>query len=236
MQNHSLVGRFGKPALRCGLAGLLILAGCGQPSNLPPAKPTTATAPPLPVATGFEIATLRVTPPRGNEGHPLVATLKHEGRTVGRGITKVAETGATEIVIRALNKSIELKNGLYDLWLVNDRDGMVASHPGFGDLYLRDTWQWPKVAKVMVYDDMTQWKFKRLGRAEDLITIHYHRNDDDYDDVGIWSWDETKQKTPEPNELLEVGRNAFGLIFQFDRSEYGSDKIGLVSQLHADWS
>jgi hypothetical protein len=94
--------------------------------------------------------------------------------------------------------------------------------------------------------DITAWKLKKLPKPEDVITVHYHRYDEDYDDVGIWTWDETKKHTPEPNEIYEVGRDDYGLIFQIDHGEYGlprsergehgdSDNIGLLPRLGLSW-
>jgi pullulanase len=226
----------------CGAVGALVaLTGCERVEEVPEVMTPVAPAKllPPPQATGFEIATLRITPPRGNEGREIYAGLKYEGRLVGRGEASIAKTGITEVVVRALNKSVSLKDGNHDLWLAIDRDGLAACHPSFGDLYLRDQWVWPKVAKLMDYADPVAWKYRRLERAENLITIHYHRYDADYADLGIWSWDAHHEKSPADNELLEVGRDDYGLIFQFDRGEYGatgqSDKIGLLARLHADW-
>ncbi|MCG3150225.1 MAG: Pullulanase [Verrucomicrobiae bacterium] len=71
------------------------------------------------------------------------------------------------------------------------------------------------------------------------VTVHYHRYDGDYA-ATIWSWDETNHRTPTQNELKPVGRDDFGLIFQFDPKDYGQpgqpQKIGLVPRLHDDWN
>jgi hypothetical protein len=68
-----------------------------------------------------------------------------------------------------------------------------------------------------------------------LVTIHYHRYDADYDNVSIWTWDAYFKRSPEQNEIFEVGRDAYGSILQLDRGDYGlkgdSDKIGLLPRL-----
>lgn len=238
----AMTGPFRKTVLFCATASLLAGIGCERIEEVPevmsPVPPAKLLPPP--VATGFEIATLRIVPPRGNEGRKIYAGLKREGRIIGRGETSIAKTGITELVVRALDKTTRLSDGNYDLWLVIDRDGLAGCHPSFGDLYLRDQWVWPKVAKLIGYEDPVAWKYRRLERAENLVTIHYHRYDGDYADVGIWSWDAHHEKSPAEPELLEVGRDDFGLIFQFDRGEYGatapSNRIGLLPRLHADWA
>jgi pullulanase len=191
---------------------------------------------PPPKAEGVEIATVQIKPPPGNAGHRLFAGLKRDGHIVARGDGTVGTNSLTEIVLRTLDKSTAMPNGAYDLWLVIDRDGWQACHPSFGDLYLRDTWQWPKASHVIRCDNPTAWKARGFSHPESVVTIHYHRYDEDYDDVGIWSWDANYKKSPEQNELLEVGRDDYGLVFQLDRADYGSDKIGLVPRLHADWN
>lgn len=210
----------------------LILAGCERAREEQP--PTPSLSPPK--AEGFEIATLQLKAPPGNDGRKIFAALKRDERIVGRGEGTITTNGTAEVVLRALDKQVQMRNGPYELWAVIDRDGLQACHPSFGDLYLRDTWQWPKVGRSQGYLDPAAWKFKRIANPDNLVTIHYHRYDEDYDDVGIWSWDAAFKKSPEQNELLEVGRDKFGLIFQFDTSEYGSDKVGLVARLGADWN
>jgi pullulanase len=74
-------------------------------------------------------------------------------------------------------------------------------------------------------------------RADDLLTIHYHRGDDDYTSVGLWTWDEHQRRAPDENELFPVGRDDYGLIFQLDVRQYGSaaDTIGLLPRRLGDW-
>src|ERR1043166_6166679 len=210
----------------------LSLASCGK------APPSPQFLPP-PEATGIEIATLEVTPPPGNAERKLFAGLKREGRIVGRGEAKLSETGVVQVVVRALDKDTQLTSGPYDLWLVIDRDGLQSCNPSFGDIYRHDVWQWPKAGRTVALRDMAAWKLKKLPRPEDVITIHYHRYDEDYDDVGIWTWDEARKRTPDPNEIYEVGRDDYVLIFQINHGEYGehgdSDNIGLLPRLGLSW-
>jgi pullulanase len=73
-----------------------------------------------------------------------------------------------------------------------------------------------------------------------LLTIHYHRYEGDYPNVGIWTWDGTRKKSPKKEEIFETGRNSYGLIFKLDPADYGldekNDKIGLLPRLNKDWN
>jgi len=194
---------------------------------------------PPPQATGSEIATVEVTPPPGNAGRKVFAGLKHEGRIVGRGEATVTETGVVHVVVRALDKDTRITNGAYDLWLVIDRDGLQSCNPSFGDIYQHQVWQWPAVGRIVELRDASAWKLKKPSSPENVITVHYHRYDEDYTDVGIWTWDGNYKRSPEQNERFEVGRDEYGPIFQIDRSEYGehgdSDKIGVLPRLELSW-
>ena len=193
------------------LLSLLVWVGCQQGRYLPP-----------PAATGPVVATIEVrAPARG----PLYAALKHDERIFARGAA--AQSGSLEL--RALSPDAPIPDGPYELWVVLDRDGMPACHPGFGDWYLRQPWSPGQPVTAA-------WQKRQLSRRDNLITIHYHRFDEDYEDVSIWSWDGHKQHEPPENELFEVGRDDYGLIFQLDRAHYGgSDWIGLLPRLGASW-
>ena len=219
------------------LASMLVvmLASCGRA----PDTSTASNPSPPPADSGVEIATVGVTPPPGNSGRKLFAGLKREGRIVGRGEATVTETGPVQVVIRALDKDTKLPDGTYDLWLVIDRDGLQSCNPSFGDIYLHQTWQWPTVGRVVELRDVSAWTLKKSPAPENIVTVHYHRYDDDYEDVGIWTWDGNYKRSPEQAEIFEVGRDDYGPIFQFDRGEYGehgdSDKIGVLPRLGLSW-
>ena len=70
-----------------------------------------------------------------------------------------------------------------------------------------------------------------------VITIHYHRFDGDYEGVGVWTWDAGRKRMPKNQEIFPVGRDGFGLIFKLDTSLYGhsGDRIGLLPRLKKDW-
>ena len=87
----------------------------------------------------------------------------------------------------------------------------------------------PTVAKT--------WVDIPVSKPEDRVTIHYHRQDGNYDDANFWTWDGHEKKTPAQNELTSVGQDPFGPVFQLDRANYGeSDKIGLIPRRGHNWS
>lgn len=76
---------------------------------------------------------------------------------------------------------------------------------------------------------------------EDLVVIHYHRFDGDYERAGIWAWDGRDQVTPEDAEILASGRTDYGVYFVVDPSDYGpddsdKDRIGFIPRLRQDWN
>jgi pullulanase len=194
---------------------------------------------PAPQATGVAVATVEIAPPAGNANRKIYAALVREGRIVGRGETTIPASGNVQVLINALDAATMVPDGQYDLWLVLDRDNLHSCYPSFGDLYVQEKWPLGKGARVKTLTDPSVWKEKRLSKSENLITIHYRRYDEDYSDVGIWTWDGHYKRTPEQNEIHEVGRDEYGLLYQMDRGEYGekgdSDKIGLLPRLHASW-
>ena len=81
------------------------------------------------------------------------------------------------------------------------------------------------------------WTGIPAARAEDRVTIHYHRADNQYNAAEVWTWDGNQKITPEHNTLAALGRDDFGTIHQLNRADYGgSDKIGLLPRLGHDWS
>lgn len=201
--------------------------------------PAAAETLPPPQATGVAVATVEVTPPTGNANKKIYAALVREGRILGRGEATVPASGNVQVLINALDAATMVPDGEYDLWVAIDRDNLHSCYPSFGDLYVREKWALGKGARVKTLADPAVWKEKRLSKPENLITIHYHRYDEDYGDVGIWTWDGHYKRTPEQNEIFEVGRDEYGLTYQIDRGEYGekgdSDKIGLLPRLRASW-
>jgi pullulanase len=75
------------------------------------------------------------------------------------------------------------------------------------------------------------------GDAQDVLTIHYHRFEQDYDQASLWTWDEHLVRAPSANEIQPSGRDEFGIVFKLDVGQYGKpgDRIGLLPRLKGDW-
>lgn len=74
-----------------------------------------------------------------------------------------------------------------------------------------------------------------------LIVIHYHRFDGNYEQPGLWTWDARSQKQPTDQELLPAGKTDFGVYFVLDRRLYGNDdgeadRVGFIPRTNKDWN
>ncbi len=212
-----------------------VLACCSGGSSEPQTK-----FQPQPQTRGAVVATVDITPPTGNAGRKILAGLKRDGRVVARGEAIVPNSGPAQLIIQAMDPSQTVPDGEYELWLTISRDGLESCYPGYGDWFVEQKWTLQPRARAKVLDDSSIWKTRTLSKPGNLITIHYHRYDADYDNVSIWTWDAYYQRSPEANEIFEVGRDAYGSILQLDRGNYGlkgeSDKIGLLPRLAGDWN
>ncbi len=195
-------------------------------------------APPQP--QGGVVATVEVAPPPENVGKKIFAGLKRDGRIVARGQAVIPSTGNATVEIKAMEATQALPEGEYELWLTIDRDGLESCYPSYGDWFVHEKWALQKTSTAKTLTDPSVWKERKLSKAENLITVHYHRYDEDYDNVGVWTWDAHDKRTPEQNEIFEVGRDQYGPILQLDRADYGekgdSDKIGLLARMAGDWN
>lgn len=196
---------------------------------------------PPPSPQGEVVATVEVTLPAGHQGRKVLAGLKRQGRIVARGEAPCGpETQTVQFPLRAMESDGQLVDDVYELWITIDRDGLESCYPSFGDWFVHIPWELSRSDPHKRLLDPAVWRVRTLSRPENLITVHYHRYDGDYDNVGIWTWDAAYERTPQPNEIFEVGRDEFGLIFQIDRGEYGRDgravSIGLLPRLAADWN
>ena len=163
--------------------------------------------------------------PPGNEGRKIFAGLKRDGRIVARGEAVTPISGNVAVKILATQA---LPDGEYELWLTINRDGLESCYPSYGELFVRQKWNLQKVSPTMTLSDSSVWKERKLSKPENLITVHYHRYDEDYDNVGVWTWDAHDKRTPEQNEIFEVGRDEYGPILQLDRADYGAIRTRLV--------
>ena len=81
------------------------------------------------------------------------------------------------------------------------------------------------------------WPDIPVANARDRLTVHYHRAGNDYAGAGLWTWDVYQKHTPARNEVMPLGQDDFGAVFQFDRARYGeSDKIGMLPRMSRDWT
>ena len=195
---------------------------------------------PPPQPQGAEVATVELTPPPGNAGRKIFAGLKRDGRIVARGEAVVPSSGNVTVKIEAMEATQIVTDGEYELWLTINRNGLESCYPSYGDPFVKEKWNLRKASSVKTLADPSVWKERKLSKAENLITVHYHRYDEDYDNVGVWTWDAHDKRTPEQNEIFEVGRDEYGPVLQLDRADYGekgdSDKIGLLARMAGDWN
>jgi len=234
-------GRLVKPLLfrraRVLLPVLVVIlaSSCGR---IPVERETKSLPQPRP--RGGVVATVDITAPPGNSGRKVFAGLAREGRIVARGEAVVPNNGTVQVIIQAMDASPPVPDGEYELWLTIGRDALESCYPSYGDLFVNQKWTLERMSRTKVLADPSIWKERTLSRPANLITIHYHRYDEDYDNVSIWTWDAYFKRSPEQNEILEVGRDTYGSILQLDRAAYGlkgdSDKIGLLPRLAGDWN
>ncbi len=195
---------------------------------------------PPPQPKGSAVATVEVAPPPDSAGRQIFAGLKRDGRIVASGKTVIPSSGNATVKIDAMEATQTLPDGEYELWLTINRDALESCYPSYGDLVVSEKWNLWKAPPLRTLADPSVWKERKLSKRENLITVHYHRYDEDYDNVSVWTWDGHSKRTPEQNELFEVGRDEYGLILQFDRGDYGekgdSDRIGVLPRMAGDWN
>lgn len=73
------------------------------------------------------------------------------------------------------------------------------------------------------------------------VIINYHRDDENYNNPGLWTWDGREQKNPATQEIIVTKKSDFGVQFILDRSQYGNDdsaaeRIGFIPRLNHDWN
>jgi pullulanase len=213
----------------------VVVASC---RSVPTASQAKYFPPPQP--TGSVVATVNVAPPPGNEGRTVFAGLKLNGRIVARGQAVVPRDVPLPVAIRAMESTQSLTDGEYELWLTINRDALQSCYPSYGDWFVHEKWNLSPASAVKTLADPSVWKQRQLSQPGNLITVHYHRYDEDYDNVSVWTWDMHYKRTPEQNEIFEVGRDDYGPILELDRADYGenggSDRIGLVARLAGDWN
>ncbi|GAB4324050.1 MAG: type I pullulanase [Candidatus Sumerlaeia bacterium] len=162
--------------------------------------------------------------------------LARPGHVLAEGCFAVPRAERYRLVID--NAGI-VPDGEVDCHITLNGDDRVGAFPSFGDYYARtDLNVVQGRARGTVQRDA--WSVRRLSAPDHRVTIHYHRYEGDYADATIWTWDATRSRTPEDNELYPVGHDDFGLIFELDTALYGADepndRIGLLPRFGADWN
>jgi len=116
------------------------------------------------------------------------------------------------------------------IWLT-DRPGWIEScYPSYGDWFVHEKWIMQKMSSAKSFTDPSVWKERTLSQRENLITVHYSSYDEDYDNVGVWTWDAHDKRTPNRTRYSSGSRRLWG-DSAFDRGDYGekgdSDNIGV---------
>lgn len=123
-----------------------------------------------------------------------------------------------------------------EVWLCANHDKWRGFAPSFGDWYQRVEAQ-KKGDSWFAVPEEDQWKKRLPARPDSVLTVHYHRYDGAYQNVSLWTWDEHLKRAPDGNELIAVGRDESGLVFQLDTTLYGKpgDAIGLLPRRNRSW-
>ncbi|HRX84540.1 MAG TPA: type I pullulanase [Phycisphaerae bacterium] len=131
-----------------------------------------------------------------------------------------------------------------ELWFCVNQDDLDSYVPSVGEYYCRTSIRrgedgWHAVVGA-------PWQRWTLTAPDHLLTVHYHRADEEYQGLSLWTWDERHGRQPEQNEARPVGRDPFGLVFQIDTGLYGPEGnapsgtppggIGLLPRRNADWN
>ena len=161
--------------------------------------------------------------------------LKRDGRLLAEGRRRIAPVPpeATQISLEAPAGT----DGPAVLHLCINLDKLDSYVPSFGDAYQHVPIEL-KGGTGRVAVPRRGWQTRTLSSPANRVTIHYHRFEGDYQAVGLWTWDEKLQRAPKANELFEVGRDGYGLIFELDTADYGQpgERIGLLPRMNGDWS
>jgi pullulanase len=219
------------PAL---LAVVMLVVGCNVKREEKPEQ----TAPALtqaPEPKGPVVATIQASAPSGSGGKSVFGALRRDGATLARGSATVSDNGKIKIEMKSVASSAA-EPGTCEVWLTINNDRLYSWFPSVGDLNLHQSLPLESVPATKDITEAGVWQEKKVSAAANLITVHYHRIDEDYESAGLWAWDSHQKSTPKENEVFEVGRDRFGPMFQLDRAEFGdSDRIGLLPRYNGNW-
>ncbi len=173
--------------------------------------------------------TVKVESPKDAQDSRIYWAVQQNGRIAANG-SFVAASGTDN------SFAVDCASGHALLLITLNRDGFESFRPSFGDLFQRielNTADHGGAVQVRAKN----WQVRSSDKPGSALTIHYHRFDGDYENAGIWTWDEHSQRMPAEQEIFNVGRDAFGLVFQLDTAEYGKpgEKIGLLPRMRSSW-
>ncbi len=186
------------------------------------------------------LATAEVVLPAGSEAHAASIFLRHGGRILAMARVEPGTPRRISLELQAAFEGAKLPHATCEFWAVIHSGGLTGPYPAFGDQFRLEQTQTSTKLPALYMPESPEWFHRPLSSPDNLLTIHYHRYDADYDNVGIWTWDAWHQRMPRELELMPVGEDDFGLLFQLDIAAYGipthPKRIGLVPRMAGDWS
>jgi pullulanase len=162
--------------------------------------------------------------------HELLWAIRQHGKVRAFGSLPSAKPGAVHKILTVGD------DGPATIWVTLNRDEHRAAFPSFGDLYQRLDFE-IRGGDALLEARQAAWQERRASPGGQVLTIHYHRYDGDYQSAGLWTWDVPDVKRPAEQETFVVGQDRYGAVFQLDTSAYGApgDRIGLLPRLNGDW-
>ncbi|MDX2177446.1 MAG: type I pullulanase [Candidatus Sumerlaeia bacterium] len=71
------------------------------------------------------------------------------------------------------------------------------------------------------------------------VRVHYHRNDGNYTEVQIWTWDWEGNRNPAQQDLAPAAEDDFGVVFEIPTDKYGLNPdqltIGILPRIERNW-
>jgi len=190
-------------------------------------------------AAGTPLPAIHIAVPEGQTGRLLAAGLVYMGRVIAWGTTLIGDSTIIPLRLALVSRDAEIPHSDCRLHVTINRGPELSFFPAFGDLHLQHILNPATLAEGHAVGRASDWAERRVSRPENTVTVHYHRFDAAYLDAGLWTWDAADKRNPAEQEQRPVGWDGFGLIFQFDRAEFGwpepATRIGLLPRLAGDW-
>ena len=174
---------------------------------------------------------VRIELPAEAAGHTVYWALQQPGAEDATGSFSVAAAGEVrELALPACEGQVTLRAAV-------NRDQYESCVASFGDLFQQVSFE-VHDGNATVVLGRAAWQERTLTAPDNLLTIHYHRFEENYNGAGLWTWDEHRTRMPAQQETFTVGQDAYGVVFQLDIGLYGAkgERIGLLPRLHSDWS